>query len=90
MIYESGKYKYDFENIPTRRSFGGSILMLKLQTKLLQTILEFNDKVRPRSKADKYKKKNTYESLNALYEDRELTLNAFKSVIFPFKSTQGK
>ena len=29
-------------------------------------------------------------SVNALYEGRELTLNAFRNGIFPIKSTQGK
>ena len=30
-------------------------------------------------------KKDTYKSANALYEGRELTLNAFKSGILPIK-----
>ena len=50
----------------------------------------FNDKVRPRSKADKEEKRYGYESANAHYQGRELTLNAFKSRIFSLKSTQGK
>ena len=36
------------------------------------------------------KKRDTYESAYALYEGRELTLNAFKSGIFPIKDTQGE
>ena len=36
------------------------------------------------------KKRDTYESAYALYEGRKLTLNAFKSRIFPIKSTQGE
>ena len=52
--------------------------------------MNFNDKVRPRSKADKKKNINTYESANALYEVRGLTLNVFKSGIFPLKTTQRK
>ena len=38
----------------------------------------------------KIKKRDTYESANTLYEGRELTLNAFRSGIFPIKLTQGK
>ena len=38
----------------------------------------------------KDKKRNTFESVNALYESRELILNAFKSEISPIKETQGK
>ena len=36
------------------------------------------------------RKRNTFESVNALYEGQELTLNAFRSGIFPIKATQGK
>ena len=42
-----------------------------------------NKKVRPRSNADKEKQIYTCEILNALYEGRQLILNAFKSRIFP-------
>ena len=31
------------------------------------------------------RKRNNFDSVNALYEDRELTLNAFKSEIFLVK-----
>ena len=47
-------------------------------------------KSRPRSKKDKDKKRNTFNSVNALYEGRELTLNAFESGIFPIKAKKGK
>ena len=60
--------------------------MLNKRSNLLENILEFNNKVRPRSKANKKNKGNTFESINALYEGQELTLNAFKSRIFPFKT----
>ena len=36
------------------------------------------------------KKRNTLESGSALYEGRELTLNAFRSGIFPIKVTKGE
>ena len=35
-------------------------------------------------------KKNTFDSVNALNEERELALNAFTSPIFLIKATQGK
>ena len=38
----------------------------------------------------KIKKRNTFRSVNALYERGELILNAFNSGIFPIKETQGK
>ena len=52
--------------------------------------MEFNNKVRPRSNAENEKKCNTYESVNALYEGGELSLNAFNKGISSLKSTQGK
>ena len=35
-------------------------------------------------------KGNTYDNVNALFEGRELTLDVFRSRIFPIKPTQGK
>ena len=36
------------------------------------------------------KKGSTFDSVNSLYEGRELTLNAFRSGIFPIKSAKGE
>ena len=46
---------------------------------------EFNTKSRPKDK-----EKKTFERANALHEGRELTLDTFKSEIFPKKTTQRK
>ena len=35
------------------------------------------------------KKRNTFDSVSALYKGHVLTLNAFKSIIFPIKETKG-
>ena len=43
-----------------------------------------------RTTEGKNKKWHTFKRVNALYEGRELTINAFKSEIFLIKSTQGK
>ena len=51
---------------------------------------EFNNKSRPRIKKDKDKKRENYESAYALYKGQELSLNAFKSGVFPIEATQGK
>ena len=72
--------------------FNGKITLceaVKKQSNLLINILEFNDRARPRAKANKKKKSNTQESVNTIYEGRELVLYSFKSGIFPLKSTQG-
>ena len=37
------------------------------QANLLKSMIEFNGKSRPRKKEEKEKKRNTFESVNALY-----------------------
>ena len=58
------------------------------QSNPLEITAKFNNKSKPRLIEDK--KSDTHESLCALYEGQELTLNAFKSGIFTIKETQGK
>ena len=60
------------------------------QNNLLKYMVKFNNKSKPNAKEGKAKKQNLFDSVNALYEGRELTLNAFRSGIFPIKATQGK
>ena len=60
------------------------------KSNLLDNIVELNDWSRQSLKEGKDKKISTYESAYALYEGRELTLNTFKSGIFPLPSIQGK
>ena len=60
----SSKYKYSFRNVPTTRSFGDSIFNGKITKSeadkqprnLLKVILQLDDKIRPKSIADKDKK----------------------------------
>ena len=62
LIQESSKHVYDFRRFRTRRSFVESISKTtiskadKKQSNLLDAILNFNYRVRPRSKAEKKKK----------------------------------
>ena len=51
---------------------------------------KFNDKPASKTKEDKDKKRNTFDSVNALYEGRKFNLNAFRSAKFPIKDKQGK
>ena len=60
------------------------------QTTLLENIIKFNNKYRPRSQENKDKKRNTFGSVNALYKGPKSTLNKFRSGIFPIKEMQGK
>ena len=95
--FETNRYIFDFQQFETIRSFGDSIYNGKInikeaemkQTDLLENIINFK-KSRPRTKKEKDKKQNTFDSINALCEGRELILNVFRSGIFPIKETQGK
>ena len=67
--------KKNFEQFDKIRSFGDNIYTGKInideaemdQTNLLENMVEFNDKSRPKSK-EGTEKRNTCESVNALYE----------------------
>ena len=95
-VIESWLYAFNFQQFETKRSFGNSIFNGKIalgeanknQSNVQENILEFNNKARPRSKADKQRKNVTYEGANALYQGRELVLNDFKNGIFSLKPTQ--
>ena len=60
------------------------------QSNLLKDFKEFINKFRPRTTEGKNKRRNAFESVNALYEGHKLSINAFKSGIFTIKSTQWK
>ena len=96
--YKTENYTYDFQQYETIRSFGDNIYTGKInideaeidQNNLLKNIVQFNKKSRLRTTEGKDKKRNTFESAIALYEGRELILNAFRSGIFPIKATKGE
>ena len=87
LIYKANKYKYNFQQYETIRSFGESIYTGKIkideaemdQRNLLENVVEFNEKSRSRKKEDKEKKKYFW-SVNAP--------NTFKSGILPKKKQQ--
>ena len=89
---------YDFQKSETIRSFGDSIYAGKInmdetemnQTNRLENMIKVKNKSKPNTIEGKDKKRNTFDSVNALYEGRELTLNAFKSGIFPLKATKSE
>ena len=60
------------------------------QANLLENMVKFSNESRPKTKEGKDKKQNTFDSVNSLYEGRKLTLNAFRSGIFPIKEKQEK
>ena len=87
---------YDFKQFEAIRSFGNNICTGQIsideaemdQSNLIENKVGSNNKTRPK-KEDK-RKKNFFDSISALYEGRELTLNAFRSGIFLVKDTKGK
>ena len=60
------------------------------QANLLKKWEEFSEKSKPRTKKKQREKRSTFKSANALYEGRELILNAFRSGIIQLKEKQGK
>ena len=86
LIYKTREHAFNFHQSEMIRSFSDGIFNGKIkldetdkkQTNLLNKILEFNDKSRPDYEAGKKKNKNICnDSINALYEGRELALNFF-------------
>ena len=65
LIYKTNKYKYDFQQYETIRSFSDSIFAGKInideagmnQSNLLKNMVEFNEQSKLRKKEDKEKKK---------------------------------
>ena len=95
MIYYSSKEPFDFRIFKTIRSFGDDVYNNRInideadqeQADLVEYILNFD---RPRSKDDKKKNtKNVLHTVQNPYDGRELVINAFKSRLFPLKSTTG-
>ena len=82
--YESNKYRFDFQQFETIRPFGDSFHNDKIiikeaekkQNNLFKNTLNFNNKSILKSIKDK---KNTLDSINALYVGPELIVNAFRS-----------
>ena len=97
MFYKSSKQIYDFKVLKIIRSFGDTIYNHKNeihkanqeQADLLEYILSFNSKIKPRLDEDKNKKNDVFNGARNFYKGRELVLNGFKSGLFPLKSTKG-
>ena len=52
--------------------------------------LDFKKETKPGDIEEKKLKRNTTDTINALYEGRVMFLNAFKSGIFLLQPTEGK
>ena len=58
----------------------------KDQSNLVEKIIDFIEKTRPKSDKKRQEKENVEKNLYNFYEGREMVLNAFKSKIFLTKS----
>ena len=83
--YQINKYLCDFQQFEKIRTSADSVYTGKINideagmdpSNLLENMVKINNKSKPKTKEDKAKKQNIFDSVNALYEGRELTLNAF-------------
>ena len=57
------------------------------QSNISENMIKFKNKSKPKAKESMAKKQNYFISVNALYEAREWTPKAFRSEIFPIKTT---
>ena len=97
MIYYSRKEPFNFRIFKTINSFDDNIYSRKIatneadqeQSDLIEYILNFNNKTRPKIKDDEKNKKNVLNSAENFYYGRELVINLFKSRLFPLKSETG-
>ena len=95
---KTDKCLYDFQQFETIRYFGDSTYTGKIdideaeidQSNLLENMAEINKKSNSKTKEGKAKTQNTFDSVNAFYEGRELTLNAFRIEILPIKAAQWR
>ena len=77
----------------TKNIFSGKITLNNAdigQSNLLIEIMDFKKNVKPNDLNKKKQKRATLESLYALFQDKEMVFDAFKSGIFPFPSIEGK
>ena len=96
--YETNKYTCNFQHSQKISLFGGSIFngkttvsgIDKKQSNLLVNNLQCNSNAKPKRKAAKKKKRNTFEGINGLYEGQALNIKAFEIEILPLQPSQGK
>ena len=77
MFYESSKQVYDLKASKTVRSFGDGFHNLKIviheanqeQDDLLEYILSFNNKTKPRTDEDNNKKNDVFDSAGKVYRE---------------------
>ena len=95
IIYNASKEPFDFKTFKTIRPSGENISSNKItinkaneeQADLIEYIINFNNKARTKNKDDKKKLENVLNTSKNCCDGRELVINAFKTGLFPLKST---
>ena len=98
LFYDLIKKPFDFRTFKAIRSLGDDIYIKRVhidqadpeQIELLDYFFDFNSKTKPKSQKNKKRKRDVIDSVKNLYKRRELVTNAFKSGLFPLKSTTGE
>ena len=94
LVYDIGKYKYDFRKFKTIRTFGKDIYEGKItleqadeeQSDLSSDIDKLIKETKPKSAVKKSQRKTVMKNLRDFINARELVLNGFKSKLFLTKS----
>ena len=95
---KAGKHKQDFQQYETIRSlrestYSGKISIYEAnmdQTNVLEDMVKIGNKSKPKTKEETHRKQNTFDSVNDLYEGKELTSYAFRNGVFPIKKNKEK
>ena len=95
---KAGKHKQDFQQYETIRSlrestYSGKISIYEAnmdQTNVLEDMVKIGNKSKPKTKEETHRKQNTFDSVNDLYEGKELTPYAFRNGVFPIKKNKEK
>ena len=82
--HKTNKCLCHIQKFETIRSFSEVFVLVNItkkaemdQPNLLEKIGKFNNKSKPKTKEGNDKKRNTFDNVNAFYEDQDLPLNAF-------------
>ena len=94
LVYKTNINIYDFQNFQTIRTFGRDIYNGEIsleeanedQETLLDEIVYFNKKTKPRNERKKQEKEDVIKNLHNFYNGRKKVINAFNSKIFPIKT----
>ena len=86
-LFDLSEYVYTFQKFTTIRTFSKTLLLNYKY--LLNTIAVFNNRNKYRAKKVKKNQEHFIKSVYALYDGKEIGLNAFKSGIFSLKPVQG-